>query len=141
VEAVGVLKRARIEINLLRDNVSLAYYSHLKDHEGFRLEEIDVQELNEQMSLLMYRATRQGRLGISAASLEWADIVDHITRRCLDPTDALQVAVALAEKCNVVATRDHEFLDRRTSLRGMIDIVHPQDLLPKLKASARTPAR
>lgn len=140
IEAVGVLKRARIEINLLRDNVSLAYYSRLKDQDGFKLEEIDVRELNDQMSLLERRATKQQRLRVSGTNVKWADIVSHITRQCLDPPDALHLAIALAEKCEVIVTRDQEFLDRKSVLHALIDIAHPRELLSKLEASARKPA-
>jgi predicted nucleic acid-binding protein len=141
VEAVGVLKRARVEFNLFRDNISLAYYGRLKDQEGFKLEEADAQELDDQMKLLMRRAARQGRLRISGTNVEWADLVNHITRRCLDPTDALHLAIALAEKCDVIVTRDREFLERKKSLRTLISLAHPQDLLPKLAANARKQAK
>jgi len=62
LEAVGVLKRSRIEFNLFRDNVSLSYYSRLKDEKGFRLEEPDAQELHEQLDLLIRRANRNKKL-------------------------------------------------------------------------------
>jgi predicted nucleic acid-binding protein len=140
LEAVGVLKRARIEFNLFRDNISLSYYNRLKDQKGFRLEKEDAEELNEQLQILSRRAASRNRLIISDRPVESETVIDHVTLRCLDPTDAIHVAYALGEECDLLVTRDSELLDRKKSLASVIGMIHPKDLLGRL-ANARKPAK
>ena len=141
LEATGVLKRARVEFKLFQDNVSLSYYSRLKDKKGFRLEKQDAEELNDQLSTLMRRGMREKRLEISERPINVQQIIDLVTLHCLDPTDAAHVVYAAAEECQMLVTRDSELLERKEILEPVIGLVHPADLLGKLTRTARRPAK
>ncbi len=132
LEAIGRLKRSRIEFNMITDNTSLSYYDAFKDKRGYKLDSYQTHEIQ----LLVRRLERTRSLGWSDLGIEFQGVLKHIMRG-LDPPDAVHVQVAVIEQCDVMVTRDKDFTDRTGELNRWFEVMHPATALARLQMKRR----
>jgi predicted nucleic acid-binding protein len=140
LEAIGSVKRSRIQFNMLTENISFAYYDDVKDQKGFRLQNHQILEINRLITLL-----HKSRAKLPWSNLQWSrlpivfdDVVFFITIG-LDSPDAVHAGIARSESCNIFVTRDRDFLKRKKTLKPYFEVVEPHLALKRL--SRTRPAR
>jgi len=135
LEAIGSVKRSRTQFNMLTQNISFGYYDDVKDQKGFRLERHQISEIHRLAERLRHRkAVRWSALRWSRAPIVFEDAVFFIMLG-LDAPDAVHAAIATAEGCNVLVTRDGDFLKRKKTLQPYFQVVEPFEALKLLKRS------
>jgi predicted nucleic acid-binding protein len=133
LEAIGVVKRSRIQFNMLMQNTSFGYYDDLKDKKGFRLENYQVMEINRLVGLLQKARTKLpwSNLRWSRLPIVFDDVVAFIMLG-LDPPDAVHAGVARAEGCRIFLTRDGDFLKRKKTLKRYFEVLEPHLAVKRL---------
>ena len=133
LEGVGVLKRSRIQFNMLTQNINLGYYNDFKDKKGFKLETYQINEIASKIKLLSKSSERKLQT-ISELPIEFDRTFRFLTVG-LDPPDAIHATIAIGEKCKLFVTRDTDFLSRTETLKRYLDVVNPDTALQRLLAT------
>jgi len=136
LEAVGALKRSRIEFNMLTQNINLGYYHDLKDKSGFKIDTYQVREIVKLVDRLD-KAHENRRLIWSQKGVEFTPALRLITIG-LDPPDAIHVVFATIENCDFFVTKDNDFLKRKDTLSKYTEVLSPATAFQKLNARRRT---
>jgi predicted nucleic acid-binding protein len=132
-EAIGSVKRSRIQFNMLMQNISFAYYDDVKDQKGFRLSGTQIAEINRLIRLLW-----KSRPKLPWSNLEWSrvpivfeDVVSFIMMG-LDSPDAVHASIARGEECNIFVTRDRDFLKRKKTLKPYFEVLEPHEAVKRI---------
>jgi predicted nucleic acid-binding protein len=130
LEAIGSLKRSRIQFNMLTQSVNLGYYDTFKDKKGYRLEPYQIREIRRLIDNLASEKHMK--------NLPWSNLLVDLDSTLrfiilgLDPPDALHAAIAKDERCEGFVTRDTDFLQRKDVLSKWFEVLEPRTIAVRL---------